>query len=138
MDTKNLKEVDPTKGRAASQLKVLKRLAKSKEVTSDKHASCELVLSADTFKLDWTNITVTKEEVFVEYINFLRSLPVFIKNEREKIVRTVQTNLKMEEIEICLPNLQFEKLINTGERSHIVDLLSAKLGQSLRYDRHCF
>ena len=84
------------------------------------------------FKLDWTEQTVTKEEVFMEYLIFLRGLPLFIQNEQEKIIKTVRDKLKIAQIEQSLETLDFTKLLHKTEGNFIIEKLSAKLGQSLR------
>ena len=125
--------MDPNNGRATKQLKMLQKLAKNqKETENVDPILTNCVNNENKFKLDWTDLNVSKEEVFLGYINFLRSLPEFITSEREKIIKTVRTKLKIDEIELNLTSLRFDKLVNTREGSHIVDLLSAKLGQSLR------
>ena len=86
----------------------------------------------DTFKLDWTDLKVLREEIFSEYTNFLRYMNTIVSSEKEKIIKIVRTKLKIPEIEQNLNSLKFEKLLHIKDGNHIIDQLSIKLGQSLR------
>ena len=116
---------------AAKQLKQLQSLAKNK-ADNPEPTPANLLSTVNNFKLGWTELDVTKEEVFVGYLNFLRGLPNFVQGEKDKIIKTVRDKLKIGEIEQSLSSLSFEKLLHIKEGSYIIDQLSAKLGQSLR------
>ena len=64
---------------------------------------------------------------------FLRSFPNFLDTEREKIIESVRSELKISQIEASLSSLKLEDLIGLNESSFILENLSAKLGQSLKY-----
>ena len=120
-------------GPAARQLKQLQSLANNKAENLKPAVTNFNKNTTDTgFKLDWTEQTVTKEEVFMEYLIFLRGLPLFIQNEQEKIIKTVRDKLKIAQIEQSLETLDFTKLLHKTEGNVIIEKLSAKLGQSLR------
>ena len=57
----------PVLDRAAKQLKQLQRLTKN-NVGNPKPA----IVNTNIVKLEWTDAIVTKEEVLVTYLNFLR------------------------------------------------------------------
>ena len=116
-------------GPAAKQLKELQSRASKSE--SQKPLSPDVSPKPD-FKLDWTDELVTKEEVFMAYINFLKDFPLFIKSEKEKIIQNVREKLKIGHIEKSLESLNFDKLINKKDGNFIIEKLSSKLGQSLR------
>ena len=117
----------PVLDRAAKQLKQLQRLTKN-NVGSPKPA----IVNTNIVKLEWTDAIVTKEEVLVTYLNFLRGLPKFVLREQDKIIQTVKDKLKISEIELSLNSLNFEKLLHIEEGGYLIDKLSANLGQSLR------
>lgn len=119
-------------GKAAKQLKELQNLARNaKESEKCKVTDTSLAL-VDQFKLDWTEKRFLKEEVFSEYLNFMRNFPHFLDSEKDKIVKSVRTNLKIPEIEESLNTLNFENLIGVKEGGFVLEHLSSKLGQSLR------
>jgi hypothetical protein len=119
-------------GKAAKQLKELQNLARNaKESEKIKVTDTSLTL-VDHFKLDWTEKRFLKEEVFSEYLNFMRNFPHFLDSEKDKIVKSVRTNLKIPEIEESLNTLNFENLIGVKEGGFVLEHLSSKLGQSLR------
>ena len=117
----------PVLDRAAKQLKQLQRLTKN-NVGNPKPA----IVNTNIVKLEWTDAIVTKEEVLVTYLNFLRGLPKFVLREQDKIIQTVKDKLKISEIELSLNSLNFENLLHIEEGSYLIDKLSANLGQSLR------
>lgn len=84
------------------------------------------------FKLDWTDLKVSREEIFSEYLDFLRSMNNIISSEKEKILKVVRTKLKIPEIEENLASLKFENLLHIKDGNRIIDRLSIKLGWSLR------
>ena len=84
------------------------------------------------FKFDWTDVRVSREEVFSEYLDFLRSMNNIVPSEKEKILKIVRTKLKIPEIEEHLASLKFENLLHIKDGNRIIDRLSIKLGWSLR------
>ena len=115
------------------QLKKLQALANSKAITPDNQTITKMTeVAKNTFKLDWTDISVSKEEVFSEYLNFLRGLANIVSSEKDKLVNLVRTKLRISEIEKSMDSFHYEKLLHLKEGSNIIDQLSAKIGQSLR------
>ena len=51
------------------------------------------VEAEDDFKLDWTDLKVSREEILSEYLDFLRSMNNIVSSEKEKIIRIVRTKL---------------------------------------------
>ena len=99
--------------KAAKQLKLLQARAKRKK-SSNAALTTKNPGPGETFVLDWTDKLFSKEEIFSEYLHFLRGLPNFLDAEKEKTLRPVEKKLKI------------------SEWGNIIDQLSAKLGQSLR------
>ena len=115
------------------QLKKLQALANSKAITPDNQTITKMTeVAKNTFKLDWTDISVSKEEVFSEYLIFLRGLANIVSSEKDKLVNLVRTKLRISEIEKSMDSFHYEKLLHLKEGSNIIDQLSAKIGQSLR------
>ena len=79
------------------------------------------------FNLDWTDLKVSREEIFSEY-----SMNDIVSSEKEKILKIVRTKLKIPEIENNLASLKFENLLHIKDGNRIIDRLSIKLGWSLR------
>ena len=117
--------------KAKRQLEELKNLA-SREDLQDSIKSPHPEPTS-FIKYDWMNKQVTKEEILSEYMCFLRSFPNFLDTEREKIIESVRSELKISQIEASLSSLKLEDLIGLNESSFILENLSAKLGQSLKY-----
>ena len=90
------------------------------------------VQADDDFNLDWTDLKVSREEIFSEYLDFLRSMNDIVSSEKEKILKIVRTKLKIPEIEKNLASLKFENLLHIKDGNRIIDRLSIKLGWSLR------
>ena len=84
-------------------------------------------------KLDWTNTLYSREEIYSEYLYFLRNLPNLLHKEREKIIDNVKKKLKISEIETDLPNLNKDNLIGIREGGNLLDKLSIHLGYSLKF-----
>ena len=82
--------------------------------------------------LDWTDKLFSKEEIFSEYLHFLRGLPNFLDVEKEKTLRLVKKKLKISEIQNSIEHFNFNNLLSIKEGGNIIDQLSAKLGESLR------
>ena len=119
--------------RATRQLKRLQNLAKNRQpTTSGKSIEPEKSVPDDTFEFEWTNEKYSKEEIFSEYLYFLRNLPNFLHSEREKVIKVVKQKLKICEIENSLENFNYENLLCVEQRGRILDQLSIKLGYSLR------
>ena len=119
--------------KAAKQLKLLQDRAKNKK-SSDKAITKANPGPGETFVLDWTDKLFSKEEIFSEYLQFLWGLPNFLDSEREKIVRLVEKKLKISEIHNSMEHFNVNRLLSIKEGGNIIDELSAKLGQSLRYN----
>ena len=113
--------------KAKRQLEELKNLASQEDQDSIKNPHPE---PTSFIKYDWMNKPVTKEEILSEYMCFLRSFPNFLDTEREKIIESVRSELKISEIEAS--SLKLEDLIGLNVSSFILEHLSAKLGQSLK------
>ena len=119
--------------KAAKQLKLLQNRAQNKKTNNAVLPKGNPVHVPDaTFELDWTDKRFSKEEIFSDYLNFLRYLPNFLEAERSKILRLVKSKLKISEIERSIDNFNFNHLLSIKEGGNIIDQLSAKLGQSLR------
>ena len=118
--------------KAAKQLKLLQDRAKNKKSSNNAFPTANPG-PAKTFVLDWTDKLFSKEEIFSEYLQFLRGLPSFLHAEREKIVRLVEKKLKISEIQNSMEHFNVNSLLSIKEGGDIIDELSAKLGQSLRY-----
>ena len=131
MSSKKSPESGPNLGKAVKQLKQLQNLAKNRTTNSAPLPMPDPVPDAH-FELDWTKQILSKEEIYSDYLNFLRYLPNFLKIEKEKTIRIVKNKLKITEIEKSLDSLNFENLMNIREGATIIDQLSAQLGQSLR------
>ena len=61
----------------------------------------ELLLDqpAQSCKLEWTDKSYSREEIFSEYLNFLKHLPKLITSEKKKILNTVRSKLRIQQIE---------------------------------------
>ena len=75
---------------------------------------------------------LTKEEIFLEYCNFLQSLPDLIDSESIKIIDLVKKELSIEKMLNELQHCDFRSLVNT-QNIHLMKHLSAKLGFSLKF-----
>ena len=74
----------------------------------------------------------SKEEILSEYMNFLRHLPPLIEKEKVKVIETVKSYLKIDSIVHEFHKLDFNKLLNIKEGSHILDILSVEHGKSFK------
>ena len=73
--------------------------------------------------------TLTSEEIFLEYLNFLKNMPNLINSEKNKIVKTVEQELRISNLMKNASHFDYKSLIAKKE-SNIIDLLSIKLGYS--------
>ena len=117
---------------AAKQLKELQKLARNANKSEKVKVPDTSSTLVDKLNFDWTDKRFVKEEVFSDYLNFMRNFPKFLDSEKDKIVKSVRTNLKIPEIEESLNTLNFENLIGVKNGGFVMDHLSSKLGQSLR------
>ena len=74
--------------------------------------------------------SLTREEILLEYLTFLRNLPDLISSEKHKIVKTVEKALKIDEIIKDGTKFEFNSLI-AKRKTNLIDFLSIKLGFSL-------
>ena len=74
---------------------------------------------------------LTKEEIFLEYCNFLQSLPDLIDSENIKIIDLVKQELGIDKLLSDLQHCDFRRLVTT-QNSSLLKYLSAKLGFSLK------
>ena len=75
---------------------------------------------------------LSKEEIFVEYVNFLRTFPDILYSEKTKLVDIVKQELKIEDILNEIQTCDFDRLVDKHESSHLIEHLSTKLGFSLK------
>ena len=75
---------------------------------------------------------LSKEEIFVEYVNFLRTFPDILDSEKKKLVNIVKRELKNDDIVKEIQSCDFDTLVDKHESSHLIDHLSTKLGFSLK------
>ena len=72
----------------------------------------------------------SKEEIFCEYTNFLRNLPLMLEKEQTKVINAVKTFLDIETILKNIHELDFNKLLHINKGSCILDHLSISHGSS--------
>ena len=74
----------------------LKKLLKRSKVPKVKKQE-EVLLDqpSQSFKLEWSEKSYSKEEIFSEYLSFLKQLPKLITCEKKKILNTVRSKLKI-------------------------------------------
>ena len=87
-------------------------------------------VSSDSFSNLYEQLS--KEEVFFEYLNFVRTFPDLLDGEREKILETVKSELGIDKILCEIKVCNFERKLQKQSGRHLMDLLSAKLGYSLK------
>ena len=75
--------------------------------------------------------TLTSEKIFLEYLNFLKNMPNLINSEKNKIVKTVEQELRTSNLMKNASHFDYKSLIAKKE-SNLIDLLSIKLGYSLK------
>ena len=100
--------------KAAKQLKLLQDRAKNKKSSNNAFTTANPGPD-ETFVLDWTDKLFSKEEIFSEYLQFLRGLPNFLDSEREKIVRLVEKKLKISEIQNSMEHFNVNRLLSIKE-----------------------
>ena len=64
--------------------------------------------------------SLTREEILLEYLTFLRNLPHLISLERKKIVKTVEKALKIDEIMKDGTKFEFNSLI-AKRKTNLID-----------------
>jgi hypothetical protein len=72
----------------------------------------------------------SKEEIFCEYTNFLRTLPLMLEKEQTKVINAVKTYLDIETILKNICDLDFNKLLHINKGSCILEHLSVSHGSS--------
>ena len=103
--------------RAEQQLIQLQKLAKRRKANVVSISNERTQIQKNDFtnklalKLDWTDTLYSREEIYSEYLYFLRNLPTLLHKEREKIIENVKKKLKISEIETDLPNFNKDNLI---------------------------
>ena len=55
---------------------------------------------------------LSSEEVFVEYLDFLRSLPDLIETEKKRMITVVEKELKIKELSRKIDEFDFKTLMN--------------------------
>ena len=75
---------------------------------------------------------LSKEEIFVEYVNFLRTFPDLLDTEKVKLVKIVKDELCIDKIVQDINTCNFDRLVDTHQSSYLIEHLSIKLGFSLR------
>ena len=83
--------------------------------------------NVETFDQEYQKYS--KKEIFLEYCNFLQSLPDLIRCEKKRIIEIVRCELKIDEIEKDLQFSDFKNLA-TKKRGSLLKYLSIKLGFS--------
>ena len=74
---------------------------------------------------------MSNEEILLEYLNFIRTLPDLLDIEKQKVLSKVKYELGIEKILEEINKCDFESLLEKPERSYIIENLSTKLGFSL-------
>ena len=82
--------------RAEQQLNQLQKLAKRRKANVVSNERTQIQKNGLTnklaLKLDWTDTLYSREEIYSEYLYFLRNLPNLLHKEREKIIDNVKKN----------------------------------------------
>ena len=76
-----------------------------------------------------TGVKLSPEEVLLEFMEFMRKLPILIKSEKDRLVNLVKEELQVDKI--VLSKLDFRKLSSLESGNHVISQLSRKIGQSL-------
>ena len=72
------------------------------------------------------------EQIFFEYLCFLRNLPILIRSERDRLIKLVKDEWQIEEIVNFISDLDFKKLSKLKTQNQMLCELSRKIGQSLK------
>ena len=75
---------------------------------------------------------VSREQLFFEYLGFLRNLPVLIKPERERLIKLVTSAWHIDEITNSISELDFNKLSKIKCENQMLNQLSIEVKQSLK------
>ena len=85
--------------RAEQQLNQLQKLAKRRKENVVSNERTQIPKNGRrnnlSLKLDWTDTLYSREEIYSEYLYFLRNLPNLLHKEREKIIENVKKKLKI-------------------------------------------
>ena len=85
---------------------------------------------AETFDEIYSRLS--KEEIFVEYVNFLKTFPDLLDTEKGKLLKIVKDELCMDKIFQEINTCNFDNLVDTHQSSYLIEHLSTKLGFSLK------
>ena len=75
---------------------------------------------------------LSSEEILYEFMGFMRSLPIMINSEKNRLVNLVKSELQIDKILNSSQKLDLVKLSKLGSGNHVISQLSRKIGQSLR------
>ena len=74
---------------------------------------------------------LSKEEIFLEYLNFMRTFPDVLDTEKTKLLKLVKDELCIDKIVQEIKCFDFDSLLNKHKSSYLIEHLSTKLGFSL-------
>ena len=74
---------------------------------------------------------LSKEEFFLEYLNFMRTFPDVLDTEKTKLLKLVKDELCIDKIVQEIKCFDFDSLLNKHKSSYLIEHLSTKLGFSL-------
>ena len=74
---------------------------------------------------------LSKEEILLEYLKYIRTLPDLLEVEKNKIVEQVKDELGIGQILSEVQTYNFESVMHKERGQHLMDHLSTKLGYSL-------
>ena len=78
----------------------LKKLLKRSNVpTVKKQEEVLLDQPGQSCKLEWSDKSYSREDIFSEYLNFLKHYPKLNTSEKKKILNTVRSKLRIKQIE---------------------------------------
>ena len=78
-----------------------------------------------------SGLKLTNEVVLLEFMTFMKKLPTLIKSEKDRLIRLVRKELKIDDILELNLELDFTKLSNMKRHNHVISEFSRKIGQSL-------
>lgn len=78
-----------------------------------------------------SGLKLTNEVVLLEFMTFMKKLPTLIKSEKDRLIRLVRKELKIDDILDLNLELDFTKLSNMKRHNHVISEFSRKIGQSL-------
>ena len=107
-------------GSNKADVQLKKLLKRSKVPTVKKQEEVLLDQPAQSCKLEWTDKSYSRGEIFSEYLSFLKHLPKLIMSEKTKILNTVRSKLRIQQIEENIGSLRFEVLSDRCNDSNIL------------------